>query len=96
MFLAKTLRISCLAFRSGGISSTLSRAALTSSSPCIRSTSGSSTPRMSGTAANGGVVGPLNGKWNVPRVPVSSITAFGQGLGQDELQVWLRTIFASC
>lgn len=80
MFVTKTLRLSYLAFRSGGISSTLSRAALTSSLPCIRSKCSSTTLTMSGVLR--------------PQVPVSSITAFGKGLGQDELQVWLRVIFA--
>ncbi|CAM9957854.1 unnamed protein product, partial [Ectocarpus fasciculatus] len=90
LILARTFRLSLLAFRNSEISRIASSALLRPTlSPVVtrapscgisHSTITSSTTRLNMSADNGG------GRVIRPRVPVSSVTAFGQGLGQEELQ----------
>lgn len=103
LLIARTLRLSCLAFRTGGGSPSSTLLLLRPAHPHplqrslvarpsslsipIHSSSCCSTRRLSmssddSTGGGGGGRGVIQ-----PRVPVSSITAFGQGLGQEELQV---------
>ncbi|CAB1098097.1 unnamed protein product [Ectocarpus sp. CCAP 1310/34] len=91
LILARTFRLSVLAFRNSEISKTSSFAllrptlstAVTLAPPCGISHSScrsTYTTRLSMSDDTGG------GRVIRPRVPVSSVTAFGQGLGQQELQ----------
>lgn len=91
LFLARTFCFSRLAFPNRGTSFSVSRPILDSLATGTRSSSRrlviavdmSTSTGMGGGGGGGGVGGGVVR----PLVPVSSITAFGQGLGQVELQV---------
>ncbi|CAM9694450.1 unnamed protein product, partial [Hapterophycus canaliculatus] len=90
LLLAQTFRLSCLAFRKGGIPcSTLLR-------PAFFSSAGAGLRlNMGGDEGSGGGGGGGGGGVIRPQVPVSSVTAFGHNLGQEELQSLGKELEAS-
>lgn len=91
LLLARTLRLGYLAFRNGGgIPSSSTLLLRPAAHPLIKRPSPSSQTRCCSTSRlsmSGDTTGGADGGVIQPRVPVSSITAFGQGLGQEQLQV---------